>query len=112
MDTEWAVELEGAPLNDLWGALNDPDPDVDPELSYFIKVRMGALRGLQRAHLFEGAPTTPLPNQVRRRDGAAQLVRCRSKKGSAKVTPDDEISDGSGVGADRRSRARVWLIWS
>ena len=57
--TEWLVELEdSAGLGDLWGALNDPDPDPNPELSYLIKALVGQFDGFS-VHIYANEHPPP-----------------------------------------------------
>ena len=49
---KWTVEVEDSGcLKDLWGALNDPNPDTDPKLSYVIKRLVGKFEGFS-VHIY------------------------------------------------------------
>ncbi len=57
--TEWMVQVEdGRILGDLWGALNDPDPNPDPAASYLSKARVGQFAGFS-VHIFSDEHPPP-----------------------------------------------------
>jgi hypothetical protein len=56
---EWIVELEDpAALGDLIGALEDPDPNPDPHLSYLRKALVGQFEGFS-VHVFSNEHPPP-----------------------------------------------------
>lgn len=56
---EWEVNIaDHRLLNDLLGALLDPDPDADPGMSYFRKARVGQFDGFS-VHVFANEHPRP-----------------------------------------------------
>ena len=79
---EWIVKLDhSALLGDLWGALNDPNPDPPPDRSYIIKVDVGRFSSF-KVEIF--AKEHPPPHfrvrtqAKRQRIGSLTVSNCRA----------------------------------